>query len=90
MSNLYTSIPHVGGLAALAHYLGDADTKEYPPTSFVLELNMFWHNYFKFDDEYYLQTNGTSMGSTFAPSYANLYVGLFEECFVNDENPFFL
>ena len=74
-----------GGLEALAHYLGDRDTNGYPPTNFILELAEYvlTYNYFRFDDEYYLQTNGTSMGSTFAPSYANHYVGLFEERFVN-------
>ncbi|KAM3842824.1 SKA complex subunit 2 [Diretmus argenteus] len=36
------------------------------------------------------EVNGCSMGSTVAPSYANLYVGLFEEKFVYNptENPF--
>jgi hypothetical protein len=56
VKSLYTSIPHVGGLAALAHYLRDRDTNEYPPTNFILELAEYvlTYNYLRFDDEYYL------------------------------------
>jgi hypothetical protein len=48
------------------HYLGDINTNEYPPTNFILELAEYvlTYNYFRFDDEYYRQTNGTSIGST--------------------------
>jgi hypothetical protein len=59
----FLSLVSIGTLA-LAHYLGDRDTNEYPPTNFILELaeNVLPYNYFRFDDEYYLQTNGTFDG----------------------------
>lgn len=36
------------------------------------------YNYFSFDEQYYLQVQGTAMGANFAPSYANLAMGLWE------------
>ena len=51
VESLYTSIPHVGGLAALAHYLGDRDTNEYPPTNFIIEFaeHVLTYNHFRFE-----------------------------------------
>lgn len=37
------------------------------------------HNIFKFDDKLFFQTFGTAMGTKFAPSYANLFMGNFEK-----------
>ncbi|XP_044129795.1 uncharacterized protein LOC122923137 [Bufo gargarizans] len=37
------------------------------------------HNYFTFNNIFYLQTQGTAMGTKFAPSYANLFMGMFED-----------
>ena len=36
-------------------------------------------NNFSFSNEHYLQKHGTAMGTHMAPSYANLFVGKFEE-----------
>ena len=40
----------------------------------VLELNTF-----QFEDGFYLQVHGTAMGTRMAPSYANIFMGVFEE-----------
>ena len=45
-------------------------------------------NYFKFNNEFYLQKQGVSMGSPFAPNYANLFMGKFEEDHVYNNNPY--
>lgn len=41
-----------------------------------------------FNNKYYLQTQGTSMGSPFAPNYANLYMGLWEDRYIFNNNPY--
>lgn len=37
------------------------------------------NNVFEFNDKYYLQIQGTAMGTKMAPSYANLFMGKLEE-----------
>ncbi|CAI9595210.1 unnamed protein product, partial [Staurois parvus] len=37
------------------------------------------HNYFWFDNKYYLQRTGVAMGAKFAPSLANLFMARWEE-----------
>ena len=36
-------------------------------------------NSFRFNDEFYLQTSGTAMGTRVAPTYANIFMSYFEE-----------
>ncbi len=40
------------------------------------------YNYFSFQNDFYLQVSGTSMGTICAPNYANLFVGLLEKNFI--------
>ena len=86
VTSLYTNIPHDGGLEALKFFLLHRDDSETPPNDFIIELTnlVMKYNYFKFDNEFYLQTSGTSMGSICAPNYANLYMGYFEHTFVSN------
>lgn len=86
VTSLYTNIPHEGGLEALKFFLQNRDNTVNPPNDFILDLAglVMRHNYFVFDRDFYLQTSGTSMGSICAPNYANLYMGFFEHCFVNN------
>ncbi|KAJ1140599.1 hypothetical protein NDU88_006948 [Pleurodeles waltl] len=61
------------------------------PPEFILDLVhlALTRNYFKFEESFFLQTQGTSMGSTFAPSLACLYVDNFERLVVlHDDNPY--
>ena len=39
-------------------------------------------NNFTFNDEHFIQIKGTAMGTRVAPSFANVYMGRFEENFV--------
>ncbi|KAM4050512.1 uncharacterized protein ACNLHF_016540 isoform 1-T1 [Anomaloglossus baeobatrachus] len=47
---------------------------------FILKLLHFvlTHNFFIFKDQFYLQQRGTAMGADCAPSYANLFLGMWE------------
>ncbi|KAJ1091452.1 hypothetical protein NDU88_004577 [Pleurodeles waltl] len=61
------------------------------PSEIILDLAhlALTRNYFKFEESFFLQTQGTSMGSTFAPSLACLYVENFERLVVlHDDNPY--
>ena len=86
VTSLYTNIPHDGGLEALKFFLLHRDDSSNPPNDFIIELAslVMKYNYFKFDDDFYLQVSGTSMGSICAPNYANLYMGYFEHVFVSN------
>ncbi|XP_040276693.1 uncharacterized protein LOC120991994 [Bufo bufo] len=58
-----------------------------PGVSIFLELLSFVlsHNYFTFWDAFYLQLQATAMGAVCAPSFANLFLGLWErEVFLSD------
>lgn len=36
-------------------------------------------NYFMFEDKFYLQCHGTTMGANVAPTFANIFVATLEE-----------
>ena len=77
IKSLYTNIPHQEGM----QYCLEAIENHYEPKTplslkylhqmlkFVLE-----NNYFIFDDKFYLQVHRTSMGTPFAPNYANIFM----------------
>ena len=44
-------------------------------------------NNFDFNEKHYLQTGGTAMGTRVAPSYANTFMGLFEDQYVYTYTP---
>eukprot|EP00061_Rhincodon_typus_P007943 g30119.t1 len=37
------------------------------------------HNVFTFDNQFFIQTHGTAMGTTFAPQYANIFMHKFKQ-----------
>lgn len=84
ITSLYTNIPHDGGLEALNFYLQQRDSTLNPPNCFITDLARFVmkYNYFSFENDFYLQVSGTSMGTICAPNYANLFVVFFEKEFV--------
>lgn len=88
--DVYTSIPHNFGLAALDHFLSNDLYMSHGQAEFILECTRFCltHNYFSFDDQYYLQVQGTTMGANLAPSYANLAMGLWESQSIWHNNPY--
>lgn len=81
VESLYTNVPHEGGLHAVSHFLEQQDQDARPSKSCILTLaeKVLSLNYFRFENEFFLQTKGTAMGSPMAPNFANLYVGMLEE-----------
>lgn len=90
VSFLYTSIPHTFGPAALRHFLFQDQYMNDRQAAFILDSTKFCleHNYFAFDDQFYVQVQGTAMGANFAPPYANLAMGLWEHEYVWNNNPY--
>ncbi|XP_031751078.1 uncharacterized protein LOC116408410 [Xenopus tropicalis] len=81
VASLYSCIPHDRGLTAISYHLERYSTYDVATQNFILNAIDFLltHNFFKFDGTFYLQKCGTSMGAKFAPTYANLYMGWWEE-----------
>ena len=51
------------------------------PAKYLQQMFVFIlkHNYFTFNNQYYLQTHATAMGATFAPNYANTFMANIED-----------
>lgn len=79
VTSLYTNILHVELRTVLQNVL-DTRVILHPPIHFILDLidTLLENNYFRYDNDYYLQTRGVAMGSAFAPSAANLFMDNFE------------
>ena len=77
---LYPSIPHTDGLEAMRKALEGRDDKSVSTESLVsLASLVLKNNYFDHNGVTYRQTQGTAIGTKFAPSYAILFMGDFEE-----------
>ena len=79
VSSRYTNIPNQDGILAVAENLR-SDPSKTPITKFILDLlTLVLHNMnFQFNGEHYLQTDGTAMGTSVAPNYANIFMDRFE------------
>ena len=91
VESLYTSLPQDETIRIIEQVLFDSEWNFNTPRAFVLECIevALTQNYFEFEGTIYLQTHGTSMGSTFAPSLAGLYVSNLEhEHILSATNPF--
>ena len=85
VTSLYTNIPHEEGIAAVADYLSRYRSPDALPSnqSLLKLLRMvLTKNNFNFNEQHFLQTNGTAMGTRVAPSYANIFMARFEEQYV--------
>lgn len=80
VDSLYTNIDTKSGLAAVQKIFYKYPDSFRPDRDLLrlLELNLT-RNDFVFDSKYYLQTKGTAMGKSFAPSYANIFMAVWEE-----------
>ncbi|CAJ0952342.1 unnamed protein product [Ranitomeya imitator] len=80
VKDLYTSIPHTQGILSVRHLL--TNSLLHPDViNLCIDLLtiVLTKNFFMFEDQFFLQTKGTAMGSNVAPPYANSYMALFEE-----------
>ena len=88
---LYTSIPQQTTLEVIQMAMHNSNWSSRTPIHFIMDCATLalTENFFKFENQLYLQIKGTSMGSTFAPSLACLYMCNFEEQFIlHESNPF--
>lgn len=90
VTSLYSNIDHKKGMECTEHFLkGDL---EIPPLqrTFLMDCLEFilYNNFFTYDGDIYHQAKGTAMGTRMAPSYANLFMGVFEELFLMADHPF--
>ncbi|CAJ0916116.1 unnamed protein product [Ranitomeya imitator] len=89
VNSLYTSIAHEKGIQAVFQTLEDANTDKRSQELCLALLNIVLReNFFRFEDDFFVQTCGTAMGSNVAPAYANLYMDRFERDYVYS-NPLF-
>lgn len=91
IESLYTSIPQDATIQVLRQVLMESPWPHRTPRDFILQCATIAlkENYFEYEGSLYLQTNGTSMGSVFAPSVAGLYVHLFEQTHItHNTNPY--
>lgn len=80
VESLYTNIQHDLGIAAIDYYLNTRSIYLQPHNKLILDLLKFvlTKNYFLFNGKFYHQQRGTAMGTTCAPTYANLFLGWWE------------
>ena len=85
VSSLYTNIPNKEGILAVKQALFKSRSHMLNPTNTsiceLLDLVLTCNN-FQFDNKHYLQVGGTAMGTRVAPSFANIFMGWFEDKFV--------
>ncbi|XP_073439027.1 uncharacterized protein [Dendrobates tinctorius] len=89
VNSLYTSITHEKGLRAIEILMvkADMDSRIRNLCLDLLKL-VLKENYFLFQDTFYIQKQGTAMGSHVAPPYAIAYMASFEEDHV-DTHPLY-
>ncbi|XP_078584852.1 uncharacterized protein LOC144867010 [Branchiostoma floridae x Branchiostoma japonicum] len=87
VSSLYTNIPTDEGIQACREALQKSPADV--PTEAICQLldNILNLNNFDFNEEHYIQIQGTAMGTRVAPSYANIFMGNFEERHVYKRTP---
>ncbi|MEE4247463.1 MAG: hypothetical protein V2I33_18800, partial [Kangiellaceae bacterium] len=78
-SSLYTNIPTDRGIASVSQIFNDNPDPVRPDQAILelLELNLTCND-FVFNSKRYLQIKGTSMGKSFAPAYANIFMADWE------------
>lgn len=91
VTSLYSCFSHSVALHALTIVLGKYSGYSDELRQFLIMSTEFLlsHNYFMFNNSYFLQLVGTPMGSKFSPGLANLVMSMWEEQYIyNADNPY--
>jgi hypothetical protein len=74
--SLYTNIPQDEGIRTTLKALSHFPEHSIPPLAVFHRFLQFIlkNNYFSFNNQFYLQTMGTAMGTRMAPSFANIFL----------------
>lgn len=80
IKSLYTNIPVNEGIEAVREKLNENSQLSNQTIAFLITLLeiILTKNYFRFGSDFFLQQQGTSMGSPVAPSLANIFMSKFE------------
>ena len=83
VTNLYTNIPHHDGMECIKNILSQ-QVNSTPKNSRLVTLLEFIlkSNNFMFNQDNYLQINGTAMGMQVAPTYTNLFRDSLEQKYI--------
>ena len=85
VTSLYTNISNEEGLrATFRKLLRDPTARKIRPHIMKLMMLVLSNTNFTFNGEHFLQVGGTSMGTGFAPSYANIFMAWLEEEAINN------
>jgi peptide-methionine (R)-S-oxide reductase len=84
VASLYTNIPHQEGVDAIKQFMTPRIGKEKAEMLAALSLLVLEGNIFEFNDQLYLQTSGSAMGTKVAPSLACIFVHILETKFLKD------
>ena len=80
VKSLFTNIPHSEGINAVANALEAEEESNISTRVIIKFLSLILNlNNFTFNDENVLQIKGCTMGAKSSPSYANIFMGKFEE-----------
>ena len=82
VKSLYTNIPNREGIKSVVDRIKDSDIRTLTTVISTFLWLILTLNNFEFNDNHYLQVSGVSMGTKCAPSYANLFMGYFEERYI--------
>ena len=80
VNSLYTVIDHQDGIDAVRRHLESSKSSRSVPGHFICGLlNLILTcNYFRFENDFFLQKKGTAMGTPTAPNFANLFMAEIE------------
>ncbi|XP_053383797.1 uncharacterized protein LOC128550001 [Mercenaria mercenaria] len=86
VNSLYTNIPHTEGIEACKYFLENSNYNGRLSVDSVCKLiqTVLENNFFKFNNDNYLQKTGTAMGSPMAPSFASLFMDV--DVSIDDEH----